>query len=315
MGSVDEKPEVQAEEQFAVSHEGKKAPAHKKEPSSGEASPRKQIIGIVAAALVIIVIIACCFIGMNRPAEVEPVEEAVTEEVEQPEVPEPTETLPQSPIDWAEYQGINDNIYAWIRMPDTEVDQPIVQHPIGENYYLQHDIYGNDTIEGAIYSQKTYNSKDLQADPVTVLYGHTFQDHDTMFSTLHNLEDPVFFEEHPYFYIYTPEYNLTYEIVSAYEWSNKLILAKFDMGNPQVLQEYFDSVADPDTVNPDNVNVRERDRLIAGEDHIVILSTCTKPSDANRRYLVTGALISAEPVASEGSVLSEADEAIYAESA
>lgn len=274
----------------------KKGPAHA-QASGAESKSSGKAIGIgIAAVVVIVAIIACCFAFLGAPAE-EAQEEAATELV----VAEATsdDGLPKSPIDWAEWQGINNNVYAWISIPDTDVNLPVLQHPIVENYYLEHDIYGNSTIAGAIYSQKTYNSKDFQDDPVTVLYGHTFDTNDTMFGSLHNFEDGTFFEEHPYFYIYTPEYNLTYEIISAYEWDNKLILAKYDVNNLNVQQQYFDIVSNPESTNK---NVRAMDRLIAGEDHIVQLSTCTRPSNSNKRYLVTGVLVGAEAVSSDVAV-------------
>lgn len=282
-----------------------KGPAHASDQKEGKPSPAKVAGIIIAIVVVVAIIVACCLMFM-QPAEEEAAEPVQAEEPAATEASEESD-LPQSPIDWAEWQGINDNVYAWVSVPDTGIELPVLQHPVVENYYLEHDIYGNSTIAGAIYSQKTYNSKDFQSDPVTVLYGHTIETNDTMFTQLHMLEDEVFFDEHPNFYIYTPEYNLTYEIISAYEWDNKLILAKYDVHNLDTQQQYFDIVADPESTNK---NVRAMDRLIAGEDHIVQLSTCTVPSNSNKRYLVTGVLVGAEPVASDGVTATEKDEAV-----
>lgn len=310
--SDDEKPESASQTGEEGEHGSKgdsnrkdeTVPAHAQHAKEGKSSNSK-VIGIVIAVIAVIAAIAvCCFMFM-KPAEEEPIQEVQVEESSAAETADES-IYPPSPIDWAEWQERNDNVYAWVSVPDTGIELPVLQHPMAENYYLEHDIDGNSTIAGAIYSQKTYNSKDFQDDPVTVLYGHTFETNDTMFTKLHMLEDEVFFDEHPNFYIYTPEYNLTYEIISAYEWDNKLILAKYDVHNLDTQQEYFDIVADPESTNK---NVREMDRLIAGEDHIVQLSTCTVPSNSNKRYLVTGVLVNAERVSSDGVTVTEKDTA------
>lgn len=305
LGDEPEKqPDAEANNACADKPSSENAPAHAQHAEAAKSSKGK-IIGIVAIAA-IIAIVAACALMFSKPAAEEAPQPAPVEESSATEsVPE--ENLPQSPIDWAEWQERNNNVYAWVSVPDTGIELPVLQHPVVENYYLEHDIDGNSTIAGAIYSQKTYNSKDFQSDPVTVLYGHTFETNDTMFTKLHMLEDEVFFDEHPNFYIYTPEYNLTYEIISAYEWDNKLILAKWDVNNLDKQQEYFDLVADPESTNK---NVRAMDRLIAGEDHIVQLSTCTVPSNSSKRYLVTGVLVNAEPVQSDGVGLSDEGEVI-----
>lgn len=249
---------------------------------------KKSFIAAIIIAVVVICIASVAVFALTTPKT--SVSSAITESSDF-DFTEATKMLAENPIDWDEAMEINDNIYAWIRFPNTNVDLPILQHPLADNYYLAHDMYGNDTIMGAIYSQGKYNTKDFTEDPVTVLYGHTFQTEDTMFSTLHNLEDPEFFEENPYFFIYTPNSILKYKVISAYEGDNKLILAKWDVANLEKQQEYFDFVTNPESWNQ---NIREMDPLVAGEDHIVQLSTCTKPSDANKRYLVTGVLMDVE---------------------
>ena len=62
---------------------------------------------------------------------------------------------------------------------------------------------------GAIYTEK-YNSKDF-SDRVTLVYGHNGYG-DTMFTTLHNFEDEVFFNNNGYFNVYLPQRKLTYQV-------------------------------------------------------------------------------------------------------
>ena len=207
----------------------------------------------------------------------------------EPATPTEEETA-EMPIDFAALQEQNQDVYAWLYMPDTAVNLPVLQNSFADNYYLVHDAYGNANDLGALYTQSV-NSLDF-LDPVTVIYGHTFevggQVTDQMMGTLHYYEDEQFFNDHPTFYIYTPEKVLTYELVSAYEYDSRHIMNAFDFSDPEVVQSYFDSVLNPDSMVK---NVRAHERLEAGKDHIVQLSTCTHPPNDSARYLITGVLV------------------------
>lgn len=199
-------------------------------------------------------------------------------------------TKPSPPAEFAETRAQNKDVYAWITVPDTTVNLPILQSAIIDNYYLVHDINGSEDGPGAIYTQSV-NALDFH-DPVTVVYGHTFEKdgvvQESMFGDLHKFEDETFFNEHPTFTIFTPDKVLTYEVVSAYEYDDRHILNSYDFSNPEVTQGYFDYVLNPDSMNK---HVREHARLVPGTDHIVQLSTCTHPPVDTARYLITGVLV------------------------
>lgn len=191
-----------------------------------------------------------------------------------------------NPIDFANLRLENPDIYAWIYIPDTNVNYPVLQNPTDDSYYLKHDKDGNYSEAGAIYSQLA-NKTDF-SDPVTVLYGHNMNS-GGMFATLHYFENKEFFDSHEDMYIYTDGHIYTYRVVSAYQYDNRHILNSFNFTDPAVVQQYFNTVLNPDSLVK---NVREGVQLSADSDKIVQLSTCT--GDANhlvRRYLVTGVLV------------------------
>lgn len=198
-----------------------------------------------------------------------------------------------NPIDWEEWMSRNSDVYAWLVVPDTNVDLPILQHPTIDDYYLTHDIDGNPLIDGALYTQVNYNSKDFTSDKVTVVYGHTFETNDTMFTSLHNFEDLEFFEEHPTFYVYTPTDRLEYEVVSAFDYGNRHILETRDMADPAVAKEFFAMVQDPATMNG-NVRALE-EALDSTSDHLLVLSTCTQPANDSQRFLLVAVLRDVQP--------------------
>ena len=110
------------------------------------------------------------------------------------DTPEPE--LPDNPIDFATLQERNADVYAWIKIPDTKVDYPILQSgDKPENFYLNHNIDGEYEFAGCIYTQKL-NKKDF-TDPNTVIYGHNMKN-GTMFKALHQFRNKDFFEANKY---------------------------------------------------------------------------------------------------------------------
>ena len=201
------------------------------------------------------------------------------------------EGMTWDPATLANAQAINPDVYAWLYVPGTNVNHPLLQNAEEIDFYLVNDINKNPSGTGELYSQSIYNSKDFM-DPVTFIYGHTYEYgsglENEMFSSLHNFEDKDFFDTHEYFYVFTPDKILKYRIVSAYEYENRHVLYSFDFSQPTVLQQYFDYVVNPDSAVK---NVREDVKLEAGKDHIVQLATCTRPANDAFRYLVTGQLV------------------------
>ena len=196
--------------------------------------------------------------------------------------------LQTNPIDFKGLRELNSDIYAWIYIPNTDIDLPVFQASADkdDNFYMYHNAKGEYEFKGSIYSQRL-NEKDFQ-DPVTVLYGHHMLD-DSMFSNLHYYMDKQFFEENEYFFIYTPGHILTYRIVSAHEYDERHILNSFDFSKEKIFRDYLDYITEPRTMV---ANVRE-DVVLTTQDRIVTLSTCTAGGSA--RYLVQGVLINDEP--------------------
>ena len=108
-----------------------------------------------------------------------------------------SDSLVENPIDFKSLKAQNDEIYAWIKIDDTNVDHPIVQNATNDEFYLKHKAEDKSwSASGAIYTE-LINHKNFN-DAFTVIYGHNGYG-DTMFTTLHKFEDKEFFDAHPYF--------------------------------------------------------------------------------------------------------------------
>ena len=199
------------------------------------------------------------------------------------------EDLADNPVDFDSLQDQNEEIYAWIKIEDTDVDYPIVQSANDDDFYLRHSAYDKSWLaSGAIYTQGM-NSKDF-SDPITVIYGHNGY-RETMFTTLHRFEDPDFFNSHEYFYIYLPGRKLTYQVVSAFKYDDRHIMNSFNFAVPEDLASFQDTILNPNSALK---NVRtELDTQINENSKIVVLSTCITNQKSNR-YLVCGVLVKDE---------------------
>ena len=204
------------------------------------------------------------------------------------EVPEAVSEAPSKGIDWDELHETNPDIYAWIYVPGTSIDYPVLQHQSNNEYYLNHNLDGSYGFPGVIYTEN-YNSKYF-TDPNTVVYGHNM-DNTTMFSTLHNFRNPDMVNEPHYIYIYTEDgRTLVYEIYAAYIYPSIHLLLNFDVSNDYIFEQYLRNISNMDSTSSDLANIRH-DIDVTVSDRIITLSTCTTDHDSSKRFLVTGVLL------------------------
>lgn len=193
------------------------------------------------------------------------------------------ENLPDNPIDFGALQAKNPDAVAWIRVPGTVIDYPVMRSGADreENFYLDHNSEGKSHIAGAIYMQKL-NDADF-SDPNTVLYGHDMRN-GSMFAGLHQYRKKAFFDEHRTITVYTPGHILTYDIYSAFVYDNRHILNSFNFYNKDDYAAFLKH-----TLNPTTMTKQVREGVsVTTNARIITLSTCTGIS--TQRYLVVGVL-------------------------
>nr|WP_316614940.1 class B sortase [uncultured Ruminococcus sp.] len=187
--------------------------------------------------------------------------------------------------DFDELMEINPDIYAWIYIPNTNVDYPVARSTGDgdDSFYLEHNVYRQYQFSGTIYSE-IKNQPDMH-DRVTVFYGHNMLN-GSMFASLHNFEDKSFFDQNNTAFVLTKDKVFTYLIYSAYTFDDRHILNTYFLGDNESFQEYLDSTLAPHSYD---ANVREGVELSANSK-ILTLSTCTAGA-SNTRYLVQGVLV------------------------
>lgn len=201
--------------------------------------------------------------------------------------PEEEEEQIPNPIDFATLEEEGPDIYAWIRIPDTRIDYPVVQTQdtadLYDEYYLRRLTDGTSAVAGSIFTQKI-NARDF-SDRNTVLYGHNMRN-GSMFADLHKYEDQTFMESHDLIYIYTPEHVYVYRIFAAVPFAADHVMVRYGFDSAEDTQAYLD-----DVLAAGGVYCRPEEA--GSEDCLLTLSTCIS-QQANKRYLVVARLETAQ---------------------
>ncbi len=242
-------------------------------------SKKKKVIAVLsvafaaAVAVTAAVILLCRDLGQKKS---DPAPKASSSAVSSSE---PGQETYVSPINFAELQAQNPDIYAWIEIPDTTVSYPILQRTGDRAYYLNHSSTGAYSQKGSIYTED-YNSRDF-SDPVTVIYGHHMRNGD-MFGTLEkSYSDRTFFDSHKDINIYMPNEAVKLKVFASVTYNDSHLLYNKDYSDPEVFRTFIDSVKND---YPRGLIFDESVDITSG-DRIVILSTCTG-NNPSARFLV-----------------------------
>lgn len=186
-------------------------------------------------------------------------------------------------IDFEELRAINEDIYAWICVPGTNIEYPVLQHEYDDTFYLNNNLDMSYGYPGCIYTQKI-NSKDF-TDYHTILYGHNMKD-GTMFTQLHQFINGEFFSDNTTVYIYTPEKTLEYHIFAAYIFDDRHLLHQYDYSSESGYEAYLSTIYDRRNMS-DNIDLTIE---VTAEDRILTMSTCITEDDYVR-LLVQAVLV------------------------
>lgn len=119
-------------------------------------------------------------------------------------------------IDWAYWQDINPDICAWIKVPGTSVDYPVMQASLdAPEFYLKHDIHKDYNIWGVPYLDAENATRGILSSKAAWVYAHNMLD-SSMFEPLVQYADPAFMAEHPKVWIQTPSgIKRSYDVYAA----------------------------------------------------------------------------------------------------
>jgi len=107
----------------------------------------------------------------------------------------------------------NEDMIAWIQIPGTVIDYPVMWTPRDENYYLYRDFDGRKNQNGCLILDT-----DSSLDPLTtnlIIHGHNMKS-GAMFGNLTDYENYSYYEKHKEIILYTEGVQRNYEIISVF---------------------------------------------------------------------------------------------------
>ncbi len=168
---------------------------------------------------------------------------------------------------------INPDVVGWIRVNNTSINYPVLQ-AADNNYYLKHDIYGNEMISGWIFMDYRNNSINLNKN--TIIYGHAAKS-GLMFGTLYKTTYDWWLKNennHIITFNILDEEN-SYQIFSIYKIDETTDYLKVNFADNNDFIDFVNMIKKR-SLYDFNVNVTE-------DDKIITLSTC---SGTNRRLVI-----------------------------
>ena len=188
---------------------------------------------------------------------------------------------------------------AWLQIPDTNIDYPVMWTPADENYYLYRDFDGSNNKNGSLILDT-----DSSLNPLTtnlIIHGHNMKS-GAMFGNLTDYEDKEYFENHKQIILHTEECQRNYEVIAVfrsqvYRKSDEVF--KFYKFFQADTQEEFDDFYN----NIKELSLYDTGVTASFGDHFLTLSTCVYHVE-NGRFVVVAKEIEAGdnylPVEKEG---------------
>lgn len=198
------------------------------------------------------------------------------------ETPALEEEIYESPIDFDSLNEDYPDIYAWIKIPETNIDYPIAQHELNDGFYINHDIDGKKNANGTLFTERAHNSRDF-TDRVTFIYGHNMRS-GAMFGTLRRFyTNTDNFKNHKEIIVYLPKRELHYSIFAAVPYSDAHVMYyNKNFKDSAKLENFIEEIYSSRDfgINLDYENVPTKD------DTIIVLSTCLSGNDSKRYFVL-----------------------------
>lgn len=173
---------------------------------------------------------------------------------------------------------LNPDVKAWIQVPKTNIDYPVVQGQ-DDMEYINKNVYGEFELSGAIFLSCL--NKDDFSDPYNLVYGHNMKN-GGMFADVADFTNKEYFETHQKGKLYLT--NATRKI--RFFACMKVTAADAKIYHPDgYRKENLKDLLDYIQANA----VQYRDVNVADENSLIALSTCSE-AETNGRVVLIGKL-------------------------
>lgn len=186
-------------------------------------------------------------------------------------------------IDFQKLKAINEDIKAWIYIPGTKVDYPILVGKTNEEY-LYKDIDKEYTPLGSLFSFKDTNFTKGN----TFIFGHNMAS-TQMFGELKKYLSLDFLEEHRYIYLYTERKAMKCDIFSIFiaNESDDVFSGEYELGTV----EYIHLLSELVNRNKYSANNLEKNIIEYSTTQVFNLITCYGREGTSDRLIVNGIVV------------------------
>ena len=176
----------------------------------------------------------------------------------------------------------NQDMAAWLQIPGTVIDYPVMWTPEDEQYYLYRAFDGSENKNGSLILDT-----DSCLNPLTtnlIIHGHNMKS-GAMFGTLTDYETEHFYQEHKNIILYTEECQRNYEIIAVFRsqvYKKTDQVFKFYKFFQADTQEEFDDFYQ----NIKALSLYDTGVTAEFGDHFLTLSTCVYHVEQGRFVVV-----------------------------
>ena len=178
-------------------------------------------------------------------------------------------------VDFTELSKINDEVVAWIKVPETSVNYPVVKHK-DNSYYLTHSYDKSFNYAGWIYTDYRNDIDDLVSN--NIIYGHGRVD-GSMFGSLRDLINKDGSEK--LVYISTPYNNYIFQVFSIYRIMNTNDYLYTGYDNNEKFLSFIDLIKSRSLVKYDDLEIEPSDKILT-------LATCY---DTREKFVIHAKMI------------------------
>lgn len=179
-------------------------------------------------------------------------------------------------VDFDRLRLNNEDVKAWLYCKDTLINYPVAQ-AADNDYYLHRLLNGTYNSAGTLFMECT-NQEDF-SDWNTLIYGHNMKNN-TMFGTLTDYRDQKYYDEHPVWYLLTPDGDYRIELISGFVTDTSSVIYSIPQ-TQEAKNELVDAI-----MRKSNFKTNA---TISPEDRLITFSTCTYDYD-EARYVLVGIL-------------------------
>lgn len=173
---------------------------------------------------------------------------------------------------------LNPDVKAWIQVPKTNIDYPVVQGQ-DDMEYINKNVYGEFELSGAIFLSCL--NKDDFSDPYNLVYGHNMKN-GGMFADVADFTNKEYFETHQKGKLYLTDATRKIRFFACM----KVTAADAKIYHPDgYRKENLKDLLDYIQANA----VQYRDVNVADENSLIALSTCSE-AETNGRIVLIGKL-------------------------